>query len=77
MRAQKIVWWCCFTAMMGFIVYAVLKNIFLDENRARRMLGSVFMAAWNESDAEFVVDRRIVAHRGCVPESPARSSRDR
>lgn len=27
-RAQKIIGWCAFTAMMGFIVYVVLKNIF-------------------------------------------------
>lgn len=27
-RAQKIIWWCSFAAMMSFIVYVVLKNIF-------------------------------------------------
>jgi hypothetical protein len=27
-RAQKIVWWCAFTAMMSFIVYVIFKNIF-------------------------------------------------
>jgi hypothetical protein len=27
-RLQKIIWWSCFTAMMSFIVYVVLKNLF-------------------------------------------------
>lgn len=26
-RAQKIVWWSCFTAMMSVIVYVVLNNL--------------------------------------------------
>lgn len=27
-RIQKIIWWCFFTAIMGFIAYVILKNIF-------------------------------------------------
>ncbi len=27
-RIQKILWWSVFTAIMGFIVYVLIKNIF-------------------------------------------------